>query len=186
MSYQIEIWEDTTGNFRICPVKVDKELMHELGLLRYERVEKVGDLISIDDGDLDTFLYYFLNKYFDQNLDFNSYRFFDDYDYIEGFAWNLFHNFYTYDTMYDMLAEIDEVACMLETDYDNPALDEVKKEFSIYYMCDEEDEDYKKGNSAAIKDHIDVVIDFYRRFTERVRKMMADCPRANLISIDGP
>ena len=78
-------------------------------------------------------------------------------------------------------------ADLLIFDYDNPALDEVKKDFSIYYMTDVEDEDYKQGKSPlAIKKHIFVVVGFYLRFVYRLRQSMKNNPDYDLISFEGP
>ncbi len=60
--------------------------------------------------------------------------------------------------------------------------------FSILYVCSEDDSDYKNVDKSeeAMKRHIDVVIDFYKRFVEKIRKAIEDYPNYNLIGIMGP
>ncbi len=106
--------------------------------------------------------------------------------YVREFEWWLTHNFYTYDIIRVMLEDILQTANSLESDYDNPSLDEVKKRFSIYYMCSDDSEDWQTGNKQAIRQHIGVVIDFYRRFVSRLSLMMENNPEAFLISVMGP
>ncbi|MGI6169598.1 MAG: hypothetical protein ACOYI4_07870, partial [Christensenellales bacterium] len=93
---------------------------------------------------------------------------------------------FTYETLTDMLKEISMVAKLLGTNYENPQLNDVKKNFSIFYMCPANDVDYISGNNSAIPKHISVVIDFYNRFVTRLTTMMENNPNTNVISIMGP
>ena len=83
-----------------------------------------------------------------------------------------------------MVDEILIVTDMLENDYNNPKLNDIKERFSIYYMTSQDDIDHK--NKDAIQKHIFVVIDFYKRFTKRIIKMMESNKNTNVISIMGP
>ena len=85
-----------------------------------------------------------------------------------------------------MLDDIESAAEMLKNDYSNELLAPVKEKFSLYNMCEPSHSDWINRNQAAIKDHVDVVIDFYGRFVHRLRKMMSDNPQTHLISIMGP
>ena len=80
----------------------------------------------------------------------------------------------------------DEVAALLESDYNNPRLDDIKKNFSIFYMCAQNDIDYINHDNTAIQKHVSVVIDFYRRFTKRIAAMMENNKNSTVISIMGP
>lgn len=44
-----------------------------------------------------------------------------------------------------MVKEIEETASLLESDYINPRLDDIKKKFSIFYMCPQDDPDHIHG-----------------------------------------
>ena len=83
-----------------------------------------------------------------------------------------------------MVYEILSVSDMLNNDYNNPKLNDIKKNFSIYYMTSIDDIDH--DNEDAIEKHISVVIDFYKRFTKRIIKMMESNKNTNIISIMGP
>jgi len=154
----------------------------------FKRHDKIGcdDVIeleeefSIEEEDIHCFLSYFFFKYYDADLIYNKNR----YDASRAFEWSLTHNFYTYDTLYKMVDEILVISDMLKKDYNNPELNEIKKRFSIYYMTSPNDIDHE--NKEAIQDHISVVIDFYKRFTNRIIKMMENNQNTNVISIMGP
>ena len=183
MSYQIEIKEghDYSSYFWFRPVIITE------GKDYWEdNVIELEEEISIEEEDVRDFLYYFLSKYFDKELPCNGMR--DDGfgNKVDYFEWYLTFNFYTYETMRKMLLEIDEVATLLETDYNNPVLDDIKKGYYIFSMCSRDDPDYISHNNAAIEKHIHVVIDFYRRFTKRMRQMMDNNPNATIISVMGP
>lgn len=85
-----------------------------------------------------------------------------------------------------MLEDIARVADLLESDYDAPALDEVKEHYSIFYLCEQDCEDWIRGNQLAIPKYKHLIIDFYRRFISRTRQMMENFPQAEYISVMGP
>lgn len=149
-------------------------------------VEELGEEFSIEEGDIDCFLSYFFYKYFDKENIYNKNRYEYGIGYIRDFEWYLTHNFFTYQALKVMLQDVSCSADMLETDYDNPLLDNLKERFSIYYMCPCDSDDYKLGNDQAIRSHVAVVIDFYRRFVNRLTLMMENNPETFLISIMGP
>ena len=183
MGFQIEIIEghDPSSYFWFRPVVLKEE-----GKILWDEVIELEEEFSVEEGDVECFLAYFLYKYFDKNLTYNKRRFEYDEGYIKDFEWYLTHNFYTYEILEKMVRDIDEVATLLEVDYNNPKLEDVKKEFSIFYMCDQSDSDYVNRDNSAIQNHIAVVIDFYRRFTKRIIAMMENNKNTTVISIMGP
>lgn len=183
MEFQIEIIEghDTSSYFWFRPV-----ILKEKGKILYDEVVELEEEISIEEGDVECFLSYFLYKYFDKNLTYNKRRYEQGMGYISNFEWYLTHNFYTYDVLAEMIKEIDEVAALLESDYNNPRLDDIKKNFSIFYMCAQNDIDYINHDNTVIQKHVSVVIDFYRRFTKRIAAMMENNKNTKVISIMGP
>lgn len=144
------------------------------------------EMFSIEEGDVDCFLSYFLYKYFDENLIYNKTRYEYYMGYISGFEWYLTDNFYAYDSLTKMVKEILEVASLLESDYNNPRLDDIKKKFSIIYMCKDRYRDFINCEEVAIQKHISVVVDFYRRFSKRLTSMMENNKNATVITIMGP
>lgn len=186
MAFEIEIKDgyDNSSYFYFCPVSVEKRSKIIWGEGMYFYHESV---ISIEEDDVGHFLAYFLLKYFDKELFFNKYRYSGGEGYITDFEWYVINNFYTYRAMSEMLKEIEKAAAMLANDYDNEALEPIKADFHISYMCEYEDPDrYRTDSKAAIREHIGVVIDFYDRFAARMRKMMTENPQTDLISINGP
>lgn len=183
MRHEIEIIDgpEQSSYFYFVPVKVNSTYKIE-----WEDIEAEDDLFAIEEGYVECFLAYFLFKYFDEELIYNKERF--DGVYLDGFAWWLDDNFFTYDQIEKMCVEIEECAKLLDTDFYNEKLDKVKERMSIFYMCNAEDDDYKNRDNSdeAKKRNIKVVINFYHRFVERIRKMMRDNPDVNLISISGP
>lgn len=183
MEFQIEIIEghDPSSYFWFQPV-----ILKESGKILWDEVIELEEEFSIEEGDIECFLSYFLFKYFDRELSYNKRRFEHGVGYVSGFEWNLTHNFYTYDGLMKMTKEIDEVAALLELDYNNPCLDDIKKNYSIYYMCNQSDADYINRDDSAIQNHISVVIDFYHCFTKRIIKMMENNKNTTVLSIMGP
>ena len=183
MNHNIEIIEGTeqSSYFYFTPV-----IVSSLYKITWDGIKSTGDVFSIEEGDVESFLAYFLFKYFDEELVYNKERF--DGVYLSGFEWWQDDNFFTYDQLEAMCEDIEECAELLKYDFENSSLAGVKERFSIFYMCNSEDVDYKNCDTsdAAIKRHIDVVIVFYNQFVTRLRKMMRDNPETNLISITGP
>ena len=172
MSFEIEIQEGHNGGsyFWFRPVVFEN----------YNDFVKLDEEFSIEEDNIAHFLSYFLFKYYDAELIYNKKR----YDACNEFEWYLTHNFFTYDTLNKMIEEILSVSDMLQEDYSNHELDDIKENFSIYYMTSHDDADHE--NEAAIHKHVAVVIDFYKRFTNRLIKMMANNRSTNVISIMGP
>lgn len=183
MRFRIEIVEghDSSSYFWFKPV-----ILKESGKILWDDVIELDEEFSIEETDIDCFLSYFFYKYFDENLTYNKRRYDCNGGYISGFEWNLTHNFYTYDGLNDMVQEIDEIAYLLEFDYHNPYLDAIKWYFPNSYLCYLSDPDVINGNHSVIQNHIDVVIDFYKRVTKRITIMMENNRNADAISIMGP
>ncbi len=164
--------------FGFVPVRVKKK-----NRITEEDVEFLDERISIEEGDIECFLKYFLYKYFDKELYINKHRY--AFGYIHDFDWYSEENFYTYESMREMLAEIMQTAELLENDYDNPALAEVKKGFSIYYLCAPDEPDYIAHKEENVENHKGVIIDFYKRFVARMYRMLDEYPMAHAISVLG-
>ena len=185
MSRQIEIKEesDPSSYFYFHPVIIEKK-----SKITEDDVRYLDEKFLIEEGDIECFLFYFLKKYFDENLLYNRERYDECEGYIHHFEFYLTDNFYTYETLEKMCDEILDVARLLETDYNNAQLDSIKEFFSVFYLCDREDPDYQNRNTSkeAMQRHIGAVIDFYRRFVDRLRIMMKNNQDTDLISVMGP
>lgn len=198
-TFEIEIIEghDPSSYFWFHPAVLKKNKEDDVF-----DVKLYADEISIEEDDILHFLYYFFKKYFDTDLEYNVKR--DYYDISRAvpaeFEWYLEYNFYTYEAMERMLNEIDTYAYLFENDYDNPLTDELKKSMAPHfnYISDDEvinlEEYIQKGYvpkepdraEKCMRENIGCAIDFYKRFTARMRKMMNDNPDACVIAIMGP
>ncbi len=184
--YRIEIKEgtDSSSYFYIRPIKVPED--------KLERIEDgfvfSGDALSIEESYVECFLRYFVDKFFDSDLIYNRNRvevLEDGYENV--FQWYLTENFYTYETMEKMCRDMTDTADMLIHDFYNPALDEVKENFSLLYMTDYDNVDHERDVSPSVmKKHIFVVVDFYLKFVYRIRQMIDNNPDFDLISFEGP
>lgn len=177
---------DSSSYFWINPIMLtDEENKRNDGAHSiYEGVEEyTTQEISIEEDDVFEFLYYFLLKYYDVNV---SAPFRREYD-PEDFEWNLTHNVYTYEAVKKMLADIREHVRLLQADFGDPQLDEWKERFRIsslvkdYYFLSQ-----AQQNELTIRDHVNVIVDFYERFCLRMEAMMKYAPQYDLISFMGP
>ena len=130
--YEIEIKEghDCSSYFWIRPVRVEPK-----DKITWDDVEEMEEEISIEESDVECFLAYFFYKHFDKELLYNKNRWeWSEDEFITHFEWWLTDNFYTYERMRNMLEDITQTALMLKYDYDNPSLQEVKKNFR-FIIC---------------------------------------------------
>ncbi len=142
--------------------------------------------ISIDDGEVYTYLSEFLEKYYDPNLQER-----ENYG-DEGFEW-YGNNYFTFDTMRTMISEIRETAKKLRKNFDDPSLDAVKSHFPHWDYSDDDcflmDPSPKKLTDAEINEirrkHLPIALDFYERFCTRIEKMM-QLPGNDTVSFAGP
>ena len=84
--------------------------------------------------------------------------------------------------MEKMCKEMLEVADLLENDYDNPSLDEIKKTLYVPYEFSNSVIQTKKLKKA----YAYLFIDFYRRFVSKIRKIMNRNSDADVFTITGP
>lgn len=182
MSFQIEIIEghDPSSYFWFRPV-----ILKGTGKILWNEIVELEEEFSIEEDDVDCYLSYFLYKYFDENLTYNKRRYEYGMGYINDFEWYLTHNFYTYDSLSEMVKEIEETAKLLETDYFNPRLDEIKESYPSVDICNQSGLDNNQAEEGIPK-HISIVIDFYYRFAKRIISMMENNKSTTVISIMGP
>ena len=194
---QIHIAEGYYGGgcFSIIPVKV-KELSSRNEIRHDDNIEIfMEEEISIELDDVDEFLSYFLDKFFDKEFSYigitrcGAFKD-DEFDYYG-------ENIYSYATIKAMIVEIRIFAEMFQNDYDNPALAEVKSRFNLYTFLSEKecwairDRDISNNISqqeknGMIRANIDIANDFYKRFCRRMESMMENAPQYDQISFEGP
>lgn len=158
---------------------------------------------SIEEDDVDQYLTPYLYKYFDGNLFENTRRvnsYWDEEEdepqYLEGFEWNLTHNYYTFDSMkriiYDIKETMDALKAGKDTDYTREL--RIKRGSAtnqlIYAknLTPEQIKEYNDNRPTVDDTEADVLIDFYDRFVYRMEFMIRVGKERgfNRISVMGP
>lgn len=147
--------------------------------------------ISIEEDDVAQYLTPFLYPYFDEELEENKKR--KD---VSGFEWYLEHNFFTFDSMAQILRDIEDTVDALisgrETEYTQKL--EIKRGTATYRLIyakdlnEEEIAEYNDNRPTEDDTEVALVVDFYRRFLYRMEYMMKVGKEKgyNLISFMGP
>lgn len=189
----IEILEGHQGSacFRIMPVALpDEGLLPGAGDEVFTKaLRRTAEEISIDEDDVEMFLFYFLKRNYNQKRSMLYRRLEHPEPLGVEFEWNLEDNVYSYDEMRRMLAEMRETAARLVLDYDDPSLAGVKERFrasafvhesvSVWDMTPVQEQVFIPPNIA-------VATDFYERFARRMELMMARAPQFSDVSFTGP
>lgn len=180
---------DSGGYFSIVPTMVEDKPVdsnYPWGTQDYYR-----NIIMIDEMDVQPLLFYFLEKYFDEDLN-KKCTDRDPYN-SRGFQHYADPNLYSYPAMKEMLLEIEEKARLLQEALENPELKELIDGFAISYFLPNElwdlphQEDWnEEKRREIIRDNLGIAIDFYARFVKRVRKLMERNPDSDCICFTGP
>lgn len=193
----IEIIEghDCSSYFWIMPVKFNYKDYQKYSDY-WDAVEKLKEKeISIEESDVENFLYYFLKKYFDEKFEPNQKR--DEIrnqqgEGIEGypmFEWYLEHNFYSFESIEEMLKDIENKILLIKNDYNNNDLSELKNGFSwLAYLETDTKEKSKEELNRYAEEHKETIINFYNKFIEYMKDMIKEGKEKgyDLISIMGP
>lgn len=161
---------DSSSYFWIMPVRViDYSNTNERdNVARMRSVE-----ISIEEDDVGRYLTPFLYKHYDDDLEANKkrieQRWTDDdgneqVEIVSGFEWYLTHNFFTFESMCEILKDISDTIEVLSSGGENEFTEKLKNI------------------------EVELVVDFYRRFTYRMEYMMkvGNEKGYDLISFMGP
>lgn len=193
---------DGSSYFWIMPVRVidyyDTNEMDNVAEMRSSE-------ISIEEDDVAQYLTPFLYKYYDDELEANKKRIADRWidddgneqiSAVSGFEWYLTHNFFTFDSMMEILKDINDTVDALSSGRENEYTEELRKKrgTSIYQLLyaknlsEEEIAEYNANRPTEDDTEIGLIIDFYRRFIYRMEYMMkvGNEKGYNLISFMGP
>lgn len=166
---------DGGGTFWIIPTySNDRPYKKERDISDYDNYG-----ISVDESFIYEFLIEFLDKHFDQSIQDKDH----DIDGFDEYGVNL----YSRESMRKIIEEIRETIILLQTDFDNPKLGEIKKHFSPYTFSLETSSNLsKKKKNEIYRKNIDLAIDFYTRFADRIESMLIEKPDCDVISFAGP
>ena len=179
---------DISSYFWIMPVRV-------LDYSNTDEIDNVAEMrsaeISIEEDDVAQYLTPFLYKYFDKDLDANKHRIEAD-----NFEWYLTHNFYTYESINDILADIKDTVDALSTGRVTEYTTQLKEKrglaaCELLYAKDLTTEQVAAYNENRPKEDdtsIELIMDFYNRFVYRMEYMVRVGKEKgyNLISFMGP
>lgn len=179
---------NSSSYFWIMPVRV---IDYENTASRDNVAEMRSVEISIEEDDVAQYLTPFLYKYFDENLEANKNR-----QNVTGFEWYLEHNFFTYDSMRNVLRDIKDTIDAFSSEQTNEHTVKFKKKrgTSTYQLDDTEDlTEEQTAEHNANKPHKndtknELILDFYRRFIYRMEYMIkvGEEKGYDLISFMGP
>lgn len=194
----IEIIEghDPSSYFWIMPVKVidmTKDTNDIDNVDEYRKLE-----ISIEEENIRAFLFPLLLKHFDDKLPENIQRY-DNYiftytDEVQTtFEWYLTYNYYTMQSIQDMIKEIKSIVELLKTDFNSTKLDYIKVNYDwILYLDGKVDPkslpNDKYERIKLTENYKEAIINFYNRFVNYMENMIEGGIRNgyNLISFMGP
>lgn len=167
---------DCGGTFWIVTMNSDKEKDAKLPFC-----DSIG--MSIEECEFAEFFQEFVYRYFDPTIQEDRDGLPPDEIEFDWYDCNL----YTYENMRKMILDIRKTANMLENDYDNPELDTIKSHFTWYFETDlNKVETATESEIEAFKKiRAQKAIDVYRRFADRIEKMMS-LPSTDIISFAGP
>lgn len=201
--YQIEICEgkQSGGYFFIYPAIQSRKYDTVFSLSSYPK-----NLISLDEDFAFPYIYFFLQKYFDESLNKEVHACYNkcirhcgDIHYCEYGSFNWWDsNYFTVDSIRQLLTEIRHITNLLEQDFDNNKLTELKcflkDKYSIctslgdyprFTIGIEHDMTESEKEQFIVK-HIEFLIDFYRKFCQRMEQMLDNAIGYNLICFEGP
>ena len=148
-----------------------------------------GAEISIEEDDVAQYLTPFLYKHFDPELQANKRRMLGTWEdddgneqasVISGFEWYLTHNYYTFDSVNNILKDIidtvDALSSMRENEYTKKL--KIKRGSAackLIYSRELTEDQIKEYNANRPKEddtEVELVMDFYRRFIYRMDYML--------------
>lgn len=179
---------DSSSYFWIQPVRV-------IDCFDTGDIDSVAEMssveISIEEDNVAQYLTPFLYKHFDDELEANKKR--SD---AMGFEWYLTHNFYTFDSVRDILKDIKDIVEVLSAGRENEFTAKLREKrgtatYELLYarnLTDEQIKDYNANRPKEDDTEIELIIDFYQRFTYRMEYMLAVGKEKgyDLISFMGP
>ena len=193
---------DSSSYFWIMPVRV-------IDFSNTNSLDNVAEMqsaeISIEEDDVAQYLTPFLYKYFDAELEANKkrveYRWIDDdgneqTSTVDDFEWYLTHNFFTFDSIKNILKDISDTIDALSSGRETEYTIELRKKRGfatneLLYakdMSEEQIKEYNENRPTENDTETELIIDFYKRFLYRMEYMLkvGEEKGYNLISFMGP
>lgn len=188
--YEIEITEgfENGANFLIGACKSEDNKNDKFGYSKH--LSKTSG-ITLDEVFAFPYVFWFLEKYFEQSIQNND----DEYIYDEFNWWG--ENYYTYENVNKSLSEIKEIVFLLSNrKFHLKKVIEWKRNVIEYgfhdlflrqfgFSSEWYNLDYN-GKENFVEKYCGLYINFYTRFIHKMEKMMRDNPDCDLICFSGP
>ena len=179
---------DSSSFFWIRPVRV-------IDYSNTNAIDNVAQMkgveISIEEDDVAQYLTPFLYRHYDDKLEANKMR-----AEGRGFEWYLTHNFFTIDSVMDVLKDIKDTIDALTSGRENEFTAKLRDKrgtatYELLYARDlakEQVEEYNDNRPKENHTEIELIIDFYHRFIYRMEYMLTIAKEKgyDLISFMGP
>lgn len=168
-SLEIPDSDDTRGDaIHIWPIKIKKYGRNGLSIYSDEcDIEFGNNGFSVEEFPFDDVFYYFMDKYFDKHLKWNKLSHED--------CWDMFgENYFTYESIRDMIDELEKVCNLIENDYDNTCLEFIKRK------------NYGEHKVTLPKYIVKKYIRVYKAFVEALKTIIKNNPDFDLILFAGP
>lgn len=191
---EIEEGHNKGASFWIMPIKMVKpDYKCKKGEQEYcdGIVEHRASEISIEESNIESFLWEFFLRHFNHDLTMN-YRVLDGDTEYKDFEWNLTLNIYSYNDIRNLLADIQEKIPLMRENLNSSILEPFVKHFPQPPCTAIIGRQLIPLNRTAEEihayrlEHLGLFIDFYERFCKRMEKMLQDNPTYNHISVMGP
>ncbi len=193
---------DSSSYFWIMPVRV-------IDYSNTNDMDNVAEMrsveISIEEDDVSQYLTPFLYKHYNDELEANKKRiehqWIDDdgkeqVSVVSGFEWYLTHNFYTFNSMDNILTDIKDTIDCLSSGRENEFTTKLREKrgtatYELLYARDLNEEQIEEYNANRPKEdntEFELIIDFYHRFVYRMEYMIKVGKEKgyDLISFMGP
>lgn len=170
---------DGSSYFWIMPVKI-KDINKNTDDM--DNIDECRELeISIEEEDIRAYLFPLLLEVFNDDLEANKNRNVEMINYLRpevtsSFEWYLTYNFFEYEDIEQLIERIKYISSLLENDYNNPELNEIKMDYDwlIYFLpeYDRKKEYSKEEKDKLVENNKNYIIDFYSRFIKYMENMI--------------
>ena len=194
---QVLEWTGFGGRFWIQPKKIVNMQDNPPGFDNQLKLDE--EVISVWEDEFVDFLFPVFEKHFSPGSEINAarwdpYESFGEYKrFVKHFEWYVLDNFFTLSEIEDITKELEELAAIIEVNYDDERLDFIRKGlrnlptyYYEYWRCRNKLPDNKADELA--REQREHVAAYYRRFIMELRAMAAAAREAGyeVVSVHGP
>ncbi|MDR0320762.1 MAG: hypothetical protein LBI28_04595 [Treponema sp.] len=142
---------------------------------RYDEKSKVHDMFCIEEEYVRDYLLPFIDKITKES-----------FDYLDS-------KYFSKEMVYNLCNDIQNISNVIQSNFNDPILDELKENFSIFYIASDDEQkenDFMNMTKGEIMKFIEKnkerIIDFYKCFLERIKKLVDNMDDNKGIYISSP